>query len=112
MPKAIAHSTLLSPFHNLSIGELADQLGHAKAEAAEVKSREDALRAALIARGITEAEGMLFRATVSEAARWTLDTERVKAEMGNAWYEARSKVGVCTTVRVSARTGIALAAAA
>jgi hypothetical protein len=112
MPKAISHLTRVSPFHNLSIGELVDQLGHAKAEAAEIKSREDALRAELIARKVSEDEGHLFRATVSEATRWTLDTECVKAEMGHAWYQARCKVGACVTVRVSARIGVALSIAA
>jgi hypothetical protein len=54
MPKAAAHSTQpVSLFHNLSLGELVDQLGHVKAEAAEVKAREDALRAELIARNVT-----------------------------------------------------------
>ena len=43
MPKAVANSTSpVSLFHNLSIGELVDQLGNAKAEVAEVKAREDA----------------------------------------------------------------------
>jgi hypothetical protein len=106
MAKATAHLTTVSPFHNLSIGEIIDHLGHAKAEAAEIKTREDALKAELIARGISEAEGMLFRVTVTEAARWTLDTDRVKAEMGAPWYEARCKVGMSTTVRVSTRRGV------
>jgi hypothetical protein len=106
MPKAGEHSTQpLSLFHNLSIGELVDQLGHAKAEAAEVKVREDALRAELIARGVKSAEGMLFRASVSESTRWTLDAERIKAEMGELWAVAHSKVSAVTSVRLSARTG-------
>ena len=80
MPKAAANSTSpVSLFHNLSAGELADQLGHAKAELAEAKAREDALRAELIARGITEAEGMLFRASITESSRWTLDATRIRA---------------------------------
>lgn len=77
MPKAAANLTPVLPvslFHNLSLGELVDQLGHAK------------------------------------ATRWTLDADRVKAEMGEAWCNARSKVSAITTVRVSARTGIKKAA--
>jgi hypothetical protein len=112
MPKAISHLTRVSLFHNLSIGELVDQLGHVKAEAAEIKAREDALRAELIAREVTEAEGLLFRATVSEATRWTLDSEAVKAEMGHAWYQARCNIGACVTVRISSRIGVALPVAA
>jgi hypothetical protein len=106
MPKAGAHSTqAVSLFHNLSIGELVDQLGHVKAEAAEIKAREDALRAELITRGDAKAEGMLFRASVSQATRWTLDAERIKAEMGELWTVAHSKVSTVTTLRVAARTG-------
>jgi hypothetical protein len=58
--KAIAQSTSVSIFDNLLIGELVDQLGHAKAEAAEIKAREDALKAALIGCGVTDAEGVPF----------------------------------------------------
>jgi len=109
--KANVHSTsTLSIFDNLSIGELVDQLGHAKAEAAEIKAREEALKAALIAKGITEAEGVLFRATVSEALRETLDAEKIKEEMGPSWCSAHSKIGIVTTVRVNARKGVKIAA--
>jgi hypothetical protein len=85
MRQANPHSSeAVSLFHNLSTGELADQLGHVKAEAAEIKAREDALRGELIARGVSEAEGALFRATITEATRWTLDAARIREEMGGA----------------------------
>jgi hypothetical protein len=94
----------VSLFHNLSLGEIADQLGHVKAEAAEIKAREDALRAELVVRRVSEAEGALFRATLTEATRWTLDAARIREEMGEAWALARSKVAAVTTLRVVART--------
>jgi hypothetical protein len=106
MAKAASQSTQVpSLFHNLSIGELVDQLGHAKAELAEVKAREDALRAELISRSVESAEGMLFRATITEATRWTLDAEHIKAELGERWTIAHSKVSAVTSVRVTARSG-------
>jgi hypothetical protein len=111
MPKATADITSLRPLHNPPLGEIVDQLGRVKAEAAEIKAREDLLKAELTARDVSEAEGALFRATVTVASRWTLDAERVKAEMGVGWYDSRCKVGTVTTVRVSARTGIARQAA-
>jgi hypothetical protein len=111
MAKAASQSTqVTSLFHNLSIGEIVDALGHAKAEAAEVKAREDALRAELIARGITEAEGVLFRASISESTRWNLDAQRIREEMGELWTTAHSKVCSVTTLRVTARTGARQAA--
>ena len=58
--RLFAQSTSVSIFDNLLIGELVDQLGHAKAEAAEIKAREDALKAALIGCGVTDAEGVPF----------------------------------------------------
>jgi hypothetical protein len=64
----------------------------------------------LIARGNTEAEGSLFHAVISTAMRWTLDSERVKAEMGDNWYSSRCKTSAVTSLRISARKGIAVAA--
>jgi hypothetical protein len=113
MPKANANLTAIpsvSPLHNLSAGDLADELGALKADIADLKAREDALRAELINRGLPEAEGSLFRATVTEALRQSLDTERVRNEMGTAWCDARSKVAIVTTVRINARTGTRKAA--
>jgi len=111
--KASAQFTSIpSIFDNLSIGEIVDQLGHVKAEAAEIKAREEALKAALVAKGITEAEGVLFRATVSEALRETLDSDKIREEMGPSWCALHSKIAVVTTVRVNARKGIALPVAA
>jgi hypothetical protein len=78
-----------------------------KVAAAEIKTREDALKAELTARDVSEAEGDLFRATVTVASRWTLDAERVRAEMGVSWYDSRCKIGTVTTVRVSARADVA-----
>jgi hypothetical protein len=82
-----------------------------QAEAAEIKAREHALKAELIARGVSEAEGMLFRATISEATRWTLDAERIRRDMGELWTVARSKVSPVVSVRVSARSTVARRAA-
>jgi hypothetical protein len=111
MPKATADITPITILHNLPLGEIVDQLGRVKAEAAEIKAREDLLKAELTARGVSEAEGELFRATVTTASRWTLDAERVKAEMGVGWYDSRCKIGTVTTVRVTARTGATRVAA-
>ena len=112
MPKAAVHSTPspVTPFHNLSAADIADTLGRVKAEAAEVKEREDALKAELVARGVTEAQGDLFRATITEAARWSLDANAIRAEMGETWCDRRSKVATVITLRVSARTGARRAA--
>ncbi len=100
----------VSPFHNLATGAIVDRLGALKAQLADLKADEEALRGELIVRKVEAAEGDLFRATVTEALRQSLDTEQVKAEMGERWYSARCKISVTTTVRISARTGARKAA--
>src|SRR4029077_885029 len=101
---------MASQFHNLSTGAIVDRFGALKAQLADLKADEETLRGELIARKVEAAEGDLFRATVTEALRETLDTERVKLEMGERWYWSRCKIGVNTTLRVSARTGTRKAA--
>jgi hypothetical protein len=113
MPKADNHLTAipsLSPFHNLTTGAIVDRLGALKAQLADLKADEEALRGELIARKVEAAEGHLFRAAVTESLRQSLDTEQVKAEVGERWYSSRCKIAVTTTVRVSARTGTRKAA--
>ena len=104
MPKATA---ILSPFHNLSAGDLADRLGTLKAEIAELEAREKALRDELIRRGVPEAIGSLYDATISATVRWTLDTKAVKAEMGSKWWDARCRQSLVTTVAMKARAVVA-----
>ena len=103
--------TVLSPFHNLPAGDLADRLGSLRAEIADLEAREKALRDELIRRGVSEVEGGSFRASVSEAVRWSLDTKAVKAEMGAAWYDGRCRQSLVTTVAVKARAVAARLAA-
>ena len=102
MPKATANIVSVSPYHNLSAGELADQLGALKAEIAALEDREKDLRDELIHRGGAEIEGAAYRATVSDAVRWTLDAKAVRGEMGDAWWNARCRQSLVTTVAVKA----------
>ena len=99
MPKAIP---IISAFHNLSAGDLADQLGALKAEIAELEAREKFLRDELIRRSDGEVEGSFYRATISDAVRWTLDAKAVRSEMGEPWWNARCRQALITTVAVKA----------
>ena len=101
MPKATA---IISPFHNLPVGELVDQLGSVKAEIADLETREKTLRGELLKRCVIEAEGEQYAAAVTQAMRWTLDTKSVRSEMGDVWFDRRCKQGLVTTVTVAART--------
>jgi hypothetical protein len=94
-----------------SVGDLADEIGKLCAEIADLEGRRKNFREELIRRGVAEAEGALFRATVSDAVRWTIDSALVKAEMGVAWWDARCRQSLVTTVAVKARTGFTKLAA-
>ena len=108
MPKAAA---ILSPFHNLAAGDLVDRLGSLKAEIAELETREKALRDELIRRNVPAIEGAAYDATISSAVRWTLDSRAVKAEMGAAWWDARCRQSLVTTVAVKPRAVVVQLAA-
>ena len=101
MPKAIP---IISAFHNLSAGDVADQLGAVKAEIADLEDRERNLRDELIRRGGAEIDGTLYRATITDAVRWTIDAKAVRSEMGEAWWNARCRQSLVTTVAVKALT--------
>jgi hypothetical protein len=92
MAKAAANIASLSPLHNLPPAQLADQLGAIKADLAALEIREKTLRDELLRRGVTEAEGALFSATISQSIRWTIKASAVKAEMGAPWWDARTVV--------------------
>jgi len=53
----------------------------------------DEAKSIIRSRGQTELLGNNFKAVVSSPSiRWTLDTDRVKLEMGETWYTERCKV--------------------
>jgi hypothetical protein len=101
MPKAIAIVSP-SPFHNLSTGSVADELGAVKAQIANLQDRERSLRDELIHRRVSEIAGLAYSASITETVRWTLDTKAVKAEMGQGWYDARCRQTSVTSVAVKA----------
>jgi hypothetical protein len=104
MPKAVS---IISAFHNLSAGDLADRLGAVKAEIADLEAREKSLRDELIRRGVSECQGAAFGASVSQGIRWTLNSQAVKSEMGLAWYDAHCRQQAVTTVSVKPLAAVA-----
>ena len=99
MPKA---TRILSHFDNLPVGELVDQFGSVKAAIADLETRQQSLRVELLKRCITEAEGAVYAAAVTQAVRWTLDAKTVRAEMGDDWWNGRCKQALVTTDTVAA----------
>jgi hypothetical protein len=88
---------------------LVDELGFIKAQAADLKRREDAIKATLQDAGITTLEGKMFRVAISETQRAPkIDWEAIATKLGpshqlvTAHTQEQSSF---TTVRVSARKG-------
>ena len=82
-----------------------DELGQLKAKIADLKKREDELKDLLEGAGVTKAEGDLFRVTITQSVRESLDMEAVKAKLSPQFIRAHTKETRYTTVRVSARKG-------
>lgn len=87
-----------------------DQLGLIKAQLAGLKAQEEALRAVLIEQGPGAYEGELFRVTVSESERSTLDMAAVRAKLSRQFIQANTTVTPVVTVKVTARTNVRLVA--
>lgn len=91
---------------------LIDELGLLKAQIAEMKSREEALKAEVILAG--GGEGLLYRATVSETTRKVIDWRAVAEALGPSrqLITAHTSSVESTAVRVVARTGVVMKIAA
>jgi hypothetical protein len=92
-----------------------DQLGHIKAQIADLEEQQKAARDLVIAMGQEEVEGDLFRATVSTAAREGRDKvfkdkieELVAAHLSHQFISAHTMSTDVVSVRVAARKGIKL----
>ena len=73
--KKAVKKTASKPVVNL--GNVVDKLGQVKADLSDLKKKETEYRDQLVAAGITEQEGKLFRATVSTAPRNNTDWKAV-----------------------------------
>jgi len=82
-----------------------DRLGVVKAQLAALKAEEAELKAILIENGAGAYEGELYRATVSETERETLDMDAVREKLSPQFIRAHTNVTPVTMVRVVARTG-------
>lgn len=88
---------------NTNLIKTIDRLGFLKAQIAELAREEKELKAALIAHGPGAYEGELYRATVSECERETLDMDAVRAKLTAQFIRANTNTTTVTMVRVVAR---------
>ena len=100
---------------NIKNMHIVDQFGHIKAQIAELEEQEKAVRDQIIAMGQKEVEGELFRAVVATADRSGRDAafkakieELIEEHLSAQYVRAHTTSTSVTSVRVSARKGIAL----
>lgn len=89
-----------------NLSTLADEIGRLDAMKAALEEKLSALKAEFKAAGVEKVEGELFVITQSTAIRQTLDTNAVKAKMGQNWFDNHSKLAEVTTVRVKAKAPV------
>jgi len=107
---AVSATTTNNRFHNMSEALLADAIGGLDAEIKALEAEKEAARAALKARGLNRADGERFTVAFVSAIRQSLDVAAVKAEMGQAWFDDRSKLAEVVSMRITVNRA-ALAAA-
>jgi hypothetical protein len=84
-------------------GSLVDELGALKAQIAELSAREKEITNLLKASNEAAIDGDLFRATISDSERETLDSKLVRELLTPEQVVSCTKTTFVTTVRVGAR---------
>jgi hypothetical protein len=88
-----------------------DSLGVLLAQIADLNAKADAIKKSLIEKhGAGAYEGTLFRATVSQYERESLDMDAVRAKLTPAFIAANTRVTQVNKVSVKAKTGVLLKA--
>ena len=106
MPRKSTAAPVIAPV----IQAACDELGKVQAQLAPLKNRESELKEMLLAAGMPEIEGSLFRAKIVSATRWTVDVAAAKDALGKDWVAANSSVSTVRQVRVAPRADVAAAA--
>ncbi|MFT3673160.1 hypothetical protein [Aestuariivirga sp.] len=94
-------------FHNVSPEMLADLIGDLDRKAKDASAELEAAKDAFKARGLLIASGENHSVMVQKSIRQTLDTAKVKAEMGQNWFDDRSKLAEVMTLRISTAAAVA-----
>jgi hypothetical protein len=97
-------------FHNLSPAMLADLIGRLDRDAKAARSELDAAKEAFKSRGVLIAEGEAFLVMVQKTIRQTLDAAKVKATMGQVWFDDHSRLGEVVSLRIAAASPAPIAA--
>ena len=82
---------------------LADQIGSLDAQIKVLEAQLKTLKDQAKASGLDLIEGQVFVVSISKDVKATLETAKVRKEMGQAWYDDHCKLSEVTTLRVNAR---------
>jgi hypothetical protein len=82
---------------------LADQIGQLDAQIKALTEQLETLKAQAKASGLDEIEGRIFTVSIGTSIRASLDTTKVKKELGQQWYDDHCKLAEITTVRIKPR---------
>ena len=82
---------------------LADQIGQLDAQIKVLTEQLEALKKQAKDSGLEEIVGQVFVVSVGNSIRASLDTTKVKKELGQQWYDDHCKLAEVTTVRVKVR---------
>jgi hypothetical protein len=88
---------------NVALHHLVDEMGYVKAQIAELEARAKALREVFLATAETSGVGDAYQVERTDAVRWTLKSKDVRAEMGDAWWNARCATATVTTLMIRPR---------
>ena len=88
-----------------NLTKIIDDLGALKARIADLEAQEKALKQALADLSPGAYEGELFRLSISESERETLDMKAVREHLSRQFIQAHTNIAPVRTLRVVARTG-------
>ena len=92
------------------ITTLVDQLGNINAQISALENQSKAIKKELIDNGIENVEGAIYVANISTQYRENLDMEAVRKHLSPQFISAHTKSAAVTSVRVSVRKDLKLAA--
>jgi len=82
---------------------LADQIGQLDAQINVLAKQLEALKKQAKESGLDEIVGQTFVVTIGASIRASLDTAKVKQELGQQWYDDHCKLAEVTTLRIKVR---------
>lgn len=98
---------MAGPLNNTPDHEIADEFGSLKELEKELEKRMAVLREEILARKVDVLPGHQYTITVARMVRATIDKDKVLAEMGQEWWDTRTKTSNVEQVTARKRAEVA-----